>query len=110
MNQNQNQEPDYWLDMPSTLRLIIVSLVLVCIALVAADFLYHKHGHFDFELWPGFYAWYGFLSYCLIVLSAKQLRKFIGRKEQYYESTDSDTNNEPDNNESANNVNSHDQS
>ena len=107
---NQKQESSYWLDKPSTLRLIIVSLVLVCIALVAVDFFYHKHGHFDFEQWPGFYAWYGFLSYCLIVLSAKQLRKIIGRKEQYYESTDSDTNNESDDITSANNVNSHDRS
>lgn len=107
---NQKPEPSYWLDKPSTLRLIIVTLVLVCIALVAVDFFYHKHGHFDFEQWPGFYAWYGFLSYCLIVLSAKQLRKIIGRKEQYYESTDSDTNNESDDITSANNVNSHDQS
>ena len=107
---NQKPEPSYWLDKPSTLRLIIVTLVLVCIALVAVDFFYHKHGHFDFEQWPGFYAWYGFLSYCLIVLSAKQLRKIIGRKEQYYESTDSDTNNESDDIASANNVNSHDQS
>ena len=107
---NQKPEPSYWLDKPSTLRLIIVTLVLVCIALVAVDFFYHKHGHFDFEQWPGFYAWYGFLSYCLIVLSAKQLRKIIGRKEQYYESTDSDTNNEFDDITSANNVNSHDQS
>ena len=107
---NQKPEPSYWLDKPSTLRLIIVTLVLVCIALVAVDFFYHKHGHFGFEQWPGFYAWYGFLSYCLIVLSAKQLRKIIGRKEQYYESTDSDTNNESDDITSANNVNSHDQS
>ena len=107
---NQKPEPSYWLDKPSTLRLIIVTLVLVCIALVAVDFFYHKHGHFDFEQWPGFYAWYGFLSYCLIVLSAKQLRKIIGRKEQYYESTDSDTNNESDDIASPKNVNSHDQS
>lgn len=86
----------YWLDKPGTLRLIIAVLVISCIAVFAVDFFYHKHGHFDFEQWYGFYAWYGFLSYCLIVLSAKQMRKLIARKEDYYESEDADLNNEQD--------------
>lgn len=101
MNQhNENtdeQNKIYWLDKPGTLRLIIATLIISCIALFAVDFFYHKHGHFEFEQWYGFYAWYGFLSYCLIVLSAKQLRKLIGRKEDYYEPEDPDSNNEIDN-------------
>jgi len=101
MNQNNDTNTDnkktYWLDKPGTLNLIIAVLVVSCIALFAADFFYHPHGHFDFEKWPGFYAWYGFLSYCAIVLSAKQMRKLIGRKEDYYESEDPDSNNEKDN-------------
>ena len=99
MNQhNENTEnKSYWLDKPGTLRLIIAVLVISCIALFAVDFFYHKHGHYDFEQWYGFYAWYGFLSYCFIVLSAKQMRKLIGRKEDYYESEDPDSNNEIDN-------------
>ncbi len=105
MNQNQHtnndsQERSYWLDKPATLNLIIAVLVLSCIALFAVDFFYHKHGHFDFEQWPGFYAWYGFLSYCAIVLTAKQMRKLIGRREDYYESVDSDINNEQDHDQS----------
>lgn len=100
MNNKKNSdstEKKWWLDNPANIRLIIWALVISCIALFIADFLYHKHGHFEFEKWPGFYAWYGFLSYCTIVLSAKQLRKLIGRKENYYEPEDSDTNNEIDN-------------
>ncbi len=104
-NPNQGHpDPDgktWWLDKPENIRLIVWSLVVICIALVIADFLYHKHGHFDFEMWPAFYAWYGFLSYCFIVLSAKQIRKLIGRKETYYDAEDSDLNNEIDN-DSAN--------
>lgn len=87
----------WWLDNPANVKLIISALVVVCVALFLADFFYHKHGHFAFEQWPGFYAWYGFLSYCAIVLTAKQIRKVIGRKEAYYESEESDLNNEPDN-------------
>ena len=93
MNQNTESNKDqadktYWLDKPGTLRLIIAVLIISCIALFAVDFFYHKHVHYEFEQWYGFYAWYGFLSYCLIVLSAKQMRKLIGRKEDYYESED----------------------
>jgi len=87
----------HWLDKSSTLNLIIAVLVISCIALFAVDFFYHKHGHFDFEQWPGFYAWYGFISYCAIVLTAKQIRKLIGRSEDHYESVDPDSNNELDN-------------
>ncbi len=87
-------DKNWWLDNPANIKLIIGALAVTCAALFIADFLYHKHGHFGFEQWPGFYAWYGFLSYCAIVLTAKQLRKFIGRDESYYETEDSDTSNE----------------
>lgn len=60
-------------------------LCLLCTALLLADFFYHKHGHFDFEQIPGFYGIYGFLAYCAIVLSAKQLRKVLKREENYYD-------------------------
>ncbi len=93
-------EKTWWLDNPANIRLILWALGLSCAGLFIADFLYHKHAHFEFEKWPGFYAWYGFLSYCTIVLSAKHLRKFLKREETYYEPEDSDTNNEIDNSNS----------
>lgn len=93
---DHSNDKEWWLDKPANIRLIIWALVVICIALALADFLYHKHGHFEFEQWPAFYAWYGFLSYCTIVLSAKQLRKFLSRKEDYYDAEDSDVNNEID--------------
>lgn len=80
-----NQQKKYWLDNPANVRLIIIALAIICALLFVSDFFYHKHGHFDFELWPGFYAWYGFASYCFIVLSAKQLRKLLKRDENYYD-------------------------
>ena len=90
-------EKKWWLDNPANVKLIVMALAIICVLLFLADFFYHKHGHFDFEQWPGFYAWYGFLSYCTIVLTAKQIRKLIGRDESFYEKEDSDTNNELDN-------------
>lgn len=61
------------------------ALLIICIALFAAEFFYHKHGHFDFENIPGFYLFYGFVAYCAIVLTAKLLRKVLQRGEDYYD-------------------------
>ena len=60
-------------------------LLVLCIGLFITEFFYLKHGHFDFENIPGFYLFYGFVAYCTIVLSAKQLRKILQRKEDYYD-------------------------
>ena len=75
----------WWLDEPRNVTRIFVALIVVCVALLAADFAYHKHGHFDFELWFGFHAFFGFLAYSAIVFSAKLLRKLISRGEDYYD-------------------------
>ena len=80
------QEKKYWLDDPANVTKLVWLLGIVCVALFLADFFYHKHSHFRFENWIGFYAWYGFLAYCFIVLSAKGLRKLIKRDEDYYDS------------------------
>ncbi|MDH3608100.1 MAG: hypothetical protein OEQ24_02505 [Gammaproteobacteria bacterium] len=80
-----NNEKKYWLDKSSNVDKLVYLLYTACAALLAAEFFYHKHGHFDFEQWFGFYAWFGFIAYISIVMSAKLLRKFIKRKENYYD-------------------------
>ena len=59
-------------------------LILACIASIIAGFLIEHHPHFAFEAWPGFFAIFGFLAYCIIVLSAKSLRPLLRREETYY--------------------------
>jgi len=83
MNSNNNKK--YWLDQPKNVNKIVYLLYVVCAALLIVEFFYHKHGHFAFEQWFGFYAWFGFIAYISIVMSAKLLRKFIKRKENYYD-------------------------
>ena len=68
-----------------TVKTLILSLYVICAALLLIEFFYHRHGHFDFELWFGFYAGFGLLAYLAIVLSAKQLRKLLQRSENYYD-------------------------
>ena len=67
------------------INFVVYTLYALCAALLLFDVFYHKHGHFKFEEWFGFYAFYGFAAYMVIVLSAKQLRKLIKRDEDYYD-------------------------
>lgn len=73
-----------WLDKPDNVEKIFKALVAVCVALVVADLLYHRHASFDFEEMPGFYAFFGFVAYVGLVLTAKQLRRVLMRDEDYY--------------------------
>lgn len=59
-------------------------LIVLCVISVIAGLLIDWHPHFAFEAWPGFFALFGFAAYCFIVLSAKQLRPLLHRKETYY--------------------------
>ncbi len=77
--------PEGWFDKPANVNKIIWALCTVCAASVLADFFYHKHGHYGFQEWIGFDAWYGFVSCVLLVLAAKQLRKVVMRDEDYYD-------------------------
>ena len=73
-----------WVDKPGSLSIIIKALIILCIGLVLADFTYDKHGHFDMEHYPGFYAVFGFIAFGIIVLAAKALRTLIKQPEDYY--------------------------
>jgi len=68
-----------------SVKALIIGLYIICAALLLVEFFYHRHGHFDFELWFGFYAGFGLLAYLFIVLSATQLRKWLQRSEDYYD-------------------------
>ena len=78
-------ESRYWLDSPRNVKKVVAAVYTVCGLLFLADALYEKHPHFDIEGWFGFYAIYGFISCVGLVLAAKQLRKALKRKEDYYD-------------------------
>lgn len=74
-----------WLDQPGNVARIFYGLFVVCVLLVAGDFLYHKHVHFHWEGWWGFYGFFGFVSFFCLVLAGKEFRKLVMRDEDYYD-------------------------
>ena len=74
-----------WLDEPRNVTKIYYGVIALCVASVAADLFYEKHGHFAAENVIGAYGIYGFVSCVVLVLAAKELRKLLKRDEDYYE-------------------------
>ena len=84
MDESEN-EKESWLDRPRSVDKIILVVAILSLALLAADFFYEKHGHYSWEEWPGFYALFGFLSFVVIDVGGKVLRKLVMRDEDYYD-------------------------
>ena len=74
-----------WFDRPANVRLLIRGLVVVCVLLVGLEFVIHKHGHFGFEKFPGFYAIFGFAAFTTAIFAGKLLRALLRRDEDYYD-------------------------
>ena len=73
-----------WVDKPGSVTKIFWALAIACIVVFLLDFTYEKHGHFDMENLPGFFAIYGFISFTGLILVAKALRVMIKRPEDFY--------------------------
>ncbi|MEH6627644.1 MAG: hypothetical protein V7739_14465 [Motiliproteus sp.] len=87
----------YLFDDPAKVRLLVRSLVVVCVLLFGLDLLLHRHVEHPWEALPGFYSLYGFVACVVLVLLAKELRKLVMRKADYYQQrTDSILDPDPD--------------
>lgn len=73
-----------WLDDPKHVTLLWHVLIAGGAAFLAIGLLLDAQPHFAIERWFGFYGWFGFLSCVLLVLAAKQLRRWLRRDEDYY--------------------------
>jgi len=81
----QDSKSEWWLDRPSSIRLIIAILIAGCVLSVLADFFYHKHADYFFRKWFAFDAVFGFLAYVGLITAAKLFRKIVMRDEDYYD-------------------------
>jgi len=78
-------EKVYFFDKPANVKGVLVGFYIVCGVLVVLDFVVHRHIGFEWEKIPAFYAIYGFVACVVLVVLAKEMRKFIMRKEDYYD-------------------------
>lgn len=75
----------YFFDKPENVNRVLYGFYAICALLVILDFVIHRHIGLDWERIPAFYALYGFVACVLLVVIAKQMRKLVMRKEDYYD-------------------------
>jgi hypothetical protein len=75
----------HWLVRKGTIKVLWIVGLAVLAVLVYADIYLTPHPHFGIDGTFGFHAWYGLLTCIAMVLVAKFLGKFIGRKDTYYD-------------------------
>jgi cytochrome c oxidase subunit IV len=78
-------EKQYWLDKPGNLQRLLKWFYIICAALFAADFVIHRHVVHTWENLFGFYGIFGFVACVILVVVAKEMRKVLMRKEDYYD-------------------------
>ena len=83
--QDNLDKKDYIFDKPENVSRLLNVFYALCIILVIADFILHRHIGFSWENIPAFYAIYGFVACVTLVVIAKKIRTLVMRKEDYYD-------------------------
>lgn len=78
-------DKDYFFDKPANIKWLLRGFYAICMLLIVADFVLHRHVGLSWEEIPAFYAIYGFVACVVLVVIAKKMRKFIMRREDYYD-------------------------
>ena len=78
-------EKQHLFDKPEYVNRLLRGFYAVCGILFVLDFVLHRHMTHDWEHLPGFYAIFGFVACVVLVLVAKEIRKVVTRREDYYD-------------------------
>lgn len=78
-------EKEYFFDKPKNVKLVLRVFYAICALLFVIDFVFHRHVIHAWENVWGFYAIFGFVACVVLVLVAKEMRKVVMRKEDYYD-------------------------
>lgn len=78
-------EKPRWLDDPGNVKKLVRGFVVICALLFLADFFYERHTEHPWEWVFGFYGIFGFVACVALVLGAREMRKILMRKEDYYD-------------------------
>ena len=78
------KEFDYF-DRPENIRKLWIVLYIICGLTIVPDFFTHRHAHFGFDYFFGFYALLGFVSCAVLILFSKLVGLMLKVKEDYYD-------------------------
>ena len=78
-------DKEYFFDKPANVKWVMRGFYTICTLLVVADFIFHRHIGLPWEKIPAFYAIYGFVACVVLVVIAKEMRKVLMRKDDYYD-------------------------
>jgi len=85
---DRHGEKQHLFDSPRNVKRLLRGFYSVCLLLIGLDLVVHRHVAHGWENLAGFYAIFGFTACVLLVLIAKEMRKVIMRKEDYYDVDD----------------------
>jgi hypothetical protein len=72
-------------DKPENVRRVIRTLYVLSGLTLLLDFVVGRHVDHPWEALWGFYCLYGFVACVLLVLVAREMRKVLMRREDYYD-------------------------
>ena len=78
------KEPARFLDRPANQRRLRRVFYALCAVLVALEVLVHRHAEHPWENAFAFHAVFGLVACVVLVLAAKQMRRVLMRRENYY--------------------------
>lgn len=78
------KEFDYF-DRPQVKRKLWILLWGVCGLTIIPDLFTHRHPHFGFDGFIGFYALFGFVTCAVLILLAKLIGRVLKVREDYYD-------------------------
>jgi hypothetical protein len=79
------KEKPRFLDNFENVKKLVRVFVVICAGLALLDFFYERHAEHPWEKLFGFYCIFGFLACVGLVLGAKEMRKVVMRREDYYD-------------------------
>lgn len=82
---SEHHDSSGWFDKPENVSKMLKVFYVLCVLLVIADFIVHRHIYHSWEKVPAFYAIYGFVGCSILVFVAKWMRTFLMRGEDYYD-------------------------
>lgn len=82
---SNTDESQGFFEKPGTIKLLWILLYAVCAFTLVPDFFIHRHPHFAYDNYFGFFAGLGFIACALLILIAKGIGFFLKKREGYYD-------------------------